>query len=61
MPFKKGDTVQLKVSEQGRLFRGTVDKITDEKIQVNLPNGLYVIKPENCWELIEAKGNSEND
>lgn len=61
MPFKKGDMVQLKVPEQGRLFRGTVDKITGEEIQVNLPNGLYIIRPQSCWEFIKVKGNSEND
>ena len=61
MLFNKGDIVQLKIPEQCRLFKGTVGKIMGIEIQVNLPNGLYIIRPENCWELIEAKGNSEND
>lgn len=61
MPIKKGDLVQLKIPEQGRLYRGTVDRITDENIKVNLPNGLYVIKPNNCWELVSEKGDTGND
>lgn len=61
MLFNKGDIVQLKVPEQGRLFKGTVGKITDNKIQVNLSNGLYIIRPENCWEIVEMKGNTGND
>lgn len=61
MAFNKGDAVQLKIPEQGRRFKGIIGKITEYEVQVNLPNGLYVVRPKNFWELIDEKGSVEND
>lgn len=61
MNFKKGDIVQLKTPEQGRVFKGTIYKIDGRNIQVNLPNGLYVIRPETYWKLIDNKGKEDCD
>ena len=56
--MKRGDTVQLKVPEQGRYFKGKILKETSDGFQVGLPNGLYVIKSKELWEICES---SETD
>lgn len=51
--MNRGDVVQLKVPEQGRRFIGKILKEVNGSLQVGLPNGLYVIRPKELWELCE--------
>ena len=51
--MNRGDTVQLKVPEQGRRFIGKILKEVNGSLQVGLPNGLYVIRPKELWEICE--------
>lgn len=51
--MNRGDTVQLKVPEQGRRFIGKILKEINGSLQVGLPNGLYVIRPKELWEICE--------
>lgn len=51
--MNRGDTVQLKVPEQGRRFIGKILKEVNGGLQVGLPNGLYVIRPKELWEICE--------
>lgn len=51
--MNRGDVVQLKVPEQGRRFVGKILKEVNGSLQVGLPNGLYVIRPKELWELCE--------
>lgn len=59
--MKNGDTVQLKIPEQGRRFRGKIIKIFDKDntIRVMLSNGLYVEFPMERWELSEENERSD--
>lgn len=49
--MKKGDMVRLKTPEQGRYFTGRIGKEIDDCFKVDLPNGLYVVKPKDLWEM----------
>lgn len=51
--MNRGDVVQLKVPEQGRRFIGKILKEINGSLQVGLPNGLYVIRPKELWEICE--------
>lgn len=51
--MNRGDVVQLKVPEQGRRFIGKILKEVNGSLQVGLPNGLYVIRPKELWEICE--------
>ena len=51
--MNRGDIVQLKVPEQGRRFIGKILKEVNGSLQVGLPNGLYVIRPKELWEICE--------
>lgn len=56
-----GDPVQLKIPEQGRRFAGRIVKSVGDSFHVGLPNGLYVIRPKELWELRdESSSSSEN-
>jgi len=62
--MKVGDTVKLREPVQGRFFKGRIQKIKDNIIRVNLPNGYYVEFPKEKWvktgeelQLIEEKQN----
>lgn len=52
--MNRGDVVQLKVPEQGRRFIGKILKEVNGSLQVGLPNGLYVIRPKELWEICET-------
>ena len=51
----RGDTVKLKEPEQGRYFKGKILKEIKGSFQVGLPNGLYVIRPIELWEICDDK------
>ena len=53
MSFKTGDAVQLKKPVTGRRFKGKIKAINNKEITVSLPNGLYVVYPENKWEHVK--------
>ena len=57
--MNRGDLVRLKAPEQGRYCEGKIIKEINGCYQVGLPNGLYIIKPINCWEL--CKEYKDND
>lgn len=59
--MKKGDLVKLKEPEQGRYFIGRIGKEIDNSFKVDLPNGLYVIKPKELWELCSESVISDDD
>lgn len=58
MPNEKllrGDMVQLKTPEQGRYFTGRIRKEIGNEFLVDLPNGLYVIRPKHLWILCDTQ------
>ena len=54
----RGNIVQLKSPEQGRWFKGRILKELNDEYQVGLPNGLYVIRPKNLWQLCDAENSN---
>lgn len=53
--LSRGDMVQLKTPEQGRYFTGRIRKEIGDDFLVDLPNGLYVIRPKQLWVLCDAQ------
>lgn len=51
--MNRGDLVRLKEPEQGRYCEGKILREINGQYQVGLPNGLYIIRPIELWELCE--------
>lgn len=61
--MNRGDLVRLKAPEQGRYCEGKIIKEINGCYQVGLPNGLYIVKPIELWELCKeySDNNFETD
>ena len=49
--MNRGDLVQLKEPEQGRVYKGRIRKETNDCYVVDLPNGLCAVRPKCLWML----------